>query len=102
MNVFISQPMRNRSIEEIRAERKSIMNYLNDLFPNDKAVELNSFFTADIQSKNESLRLLGMSIEMLAEADVAVFANHWSISRGCLIEHACAQQYGIKIIDLED
>lgn len=102
MNVFISQPMKNRTEEEIRAERAKIMEYMKGLYPNEELVEVNSYFTADIQSKNEPLRLLGMSIEMLAEADVAVFANHWSISRGCLIEHACAQQYGIKIIDLED
>ena len=102
MNVFISQPMRGRSLEELREERKGVMDYLRKLYPNETVVELNSLFTADIQSKNEPLRLLGMSIEMLAEADVAVFANYWSVSRGCQIENTCAQKYGIPIVDLGD
>lgn len=105
MNVFISQPMRNRSDEEIKAERKKIMEYVQKLYPNEKAEEIDSFFDVDkldINSKNVPLLMLGMSLELLAEADVAVFADGWSMARGCKLEHDAAKAYGIKILDLED
>ena len=102
MNVFISQPMRNRSDEEIKAERQKIMEYVQKFYPNEKAEEINSFFDMDIQSKNVPLRMLGMSLELLAEADIAVFVDGWSVSRRCRIEHDAAKAYGIRILDLED
>lgn len=105
MNVFISQPMRNRSDEEIKAERQKLMEYVQKLYPNDKAEEIDSFFDADkldINTKNFPLVMLGMSLELLAEADIAVFADGWSVARGCKIEHDAAEAYGIKILDLED
>lgn len=100
MKVFISQPMRGREDEDIKAEREKIMDYLRKLYPD--CEEVKSFFNSDIQSKNAPLRMLGMSLELMAEADIAVFANHWSLARGCAIEHEAARMYGIKIIDLED
>ena len=105
MNVFISQPMRNRTDEEIKAERQKIMEYVQKLYPNEKAEEIDSFFDADkldISSKNVPLFMLGMSLELLAEANVAVFADGWSVARGCRIEHEAAKTYGITILDLED
>lgn len=101
MQVFISQPMRNRSDEEIRTERRKIMEYVQKLYPDEKVEEIKSFFDMDIQSKNTPLKMLGMSLELLAEADVAVFADGWSIARGCRIEHEASELYGIQIIDLE-
>lgn len=36
---------------------------------------------------------------MLADADIAFFANGWDKARGCKIERICAISYGIKIVD---
>jgi len=102
MNVFISQPMKNRNEKDIKSERKSVMSYIKKLYKNEEVKEINSFFEMDVQSKNVSLRMLGMSLELLAEADIAVFVDGWSLARGCKIEHDAAKAYGIKIIDLED
>ena len=105
MNVFISQPMRNRTDEEIREERHKLMEYVQKLYPDEKAEEIDSFFDTDIldiNSKNIPLLMLGMSLELLAEADIAVFADGWSMARGCKLEHDAAKAYGIKILDLED
>lgn len=101
MQVFISQPMKNRSDEEIRTERRKIMEYVQKLYPDEKVEEIKSFFDMDIQSKNTPLKMLGMSLELLAEADVAVFADGWSVARGCRIEHEASELYGIRIFDLE-
>ena len=105
MNVFISQPMRNRSDEDIKAERHKIMEYVQKLYPFENVEEIDSFFDVDkldINSKNFPLRMLGMRLELLAEAHLAVFADGWSVARGCRIEHDAAKAYGIKILDLED
>ena len=104
INVFISQPMRNRTEAEILKERESIMEYVRKLYqlsPNVECKEIKSYFPASIDSKNEPLKMLGMSIEMLAEADIAVFAEGWVCARGCKIEYECASQYGIRVIDLD-
>lgn len=102
MNVFISQPMKNRNEKDIKSERKSVMSYIKKLYKNEEVKEINSFFEMDVQSKNTPLRMLGMSLELLAEADIAVFVDGWSLARGCRIEHEAAKEYGIKILDLED
>lgn len=102
MNVFISQPMKNRNEKDIKSERKSVMSYIKKLYKDENVKEINSFFEMDVQSKNVSLRMLGMSLELLAEADIAVFVDGWSLARGCKIEHDAAKAYGIKILDLED
>ena len=102
MNVFISQPMKNRNEKDIKSERKSVMSYIKKLYKNEEVKEINSFFEMDVQSKNTPLRMLGMSLELLAEADIAVFVDGWSFSRCCKIEHDAAKAYGIKILDLDD
>jgi hypothetical protein len=45
------------------------------------------------------LWFLGKSIELLSVADAAYFAKDWDKYRGCKIEHSCAVEYGIKVIE---
>lgn len=65
--LFISQPMKGKTNEEIEAERP--------------------------------LWFLGKSIELLSVADAAYFAKDLDKYRGCKIEHSCAVEYGIKVIE---
>ena len=39
-------------------------------------------------------------IEFLAKADVAIFAPGWKNARGCRIEHQCAEDYGIPVMEV--
>ena len=50
-------------------------------------------------AENTALWCLGRSLELLATADVAYFASGWKNARGCKIEHICAEQYGINIVE---
>lgn len=98
-NVFISQPMNGRTGEEILAERSNIIELTAKLCPSDKVVNiLPSYFSDfdDVVVKNKPLFYLGKSIEMLAEADLAVFGKGWGDARGCVIEKLCAERYGIE------
>ena len=69
MKVFISQPMRNRSEEDIMAERKVIIEKLNAMH-----IEvIDTIFTEEApENNNEGIYYLGKSILKMAEAD-AIF-----------------------------
>lgn len=95
MKVFISQPMRNRSEEDIMAERKVIIEKLNAMH-----IEvIDTIFTEEApENNNEGIYYLGKSILKMAEADAIFMCEGWNEARGCRIERQVAQDYGIKIL----
>lgn len=94
-NVFISQPMRGKTGEEIRAEREKAVETVK-AFVNDEVEVLDSYFD---DFDGNPLEYLAKSIELLAKADVAYFAKGWKDARGCRIEHICAVEYAIDRIE---
>lgn len=98
IKLFISQPMRDKTDEEILAVRKraieSAKEHLHDDF-----VEVidSSFQEAPYDAK--PLWFLGKSLELLSTADVAYFAKGWEDYRGCRIENTCAIEYGVEVIE---
>ena len=114
--LFISQPMRDMTKEEILEDRQK---YLEDAIQ--RAGEpldlIDTFFDDDLSKKKKykkltklltvgnepEIRLLPIfylvkSIELLATADYAYFAPEWSNYRGCIVEHSVAREYGISIL----
>lgn len=91
--LFVSQPMNGRSDEEILSERKDVIKAVKSAI-SDEVEVLDSFFTEDATP----LQYLAKSIELLSEADVAVFIKGWEHARGCSIEHKCCVEYGVDII----
>ena len=55
-----------------------------------------------VGGSKSSQHLLGRAadIEFLAKADVAIFAPGWKNARGCRIEHQCAEDYGIPVMEV--
>lgn len=97
--LFISQPMRGKTNEEILAVReKAIASAERHL--GEKVKVIDSFFAGMYhEEKNQPLYLLGKSLEKLSQADVAYFAKGWEDARGCRIENTCAIEYGIDVIE---
>lgn len=93
MKVFISQPMKDRSNEEIASERERIAARLSR--ERGDVEVLDSFFK-DAPANARPLWFLGKSLEILSTADLAVFAKGWQNARGCRIERECAAEYGIE------
>ena len=94
--LFISQPMRGKTDEEILAERAYAVQAAQDALGEEVEV-IDSFFgTSDM---SHALEYLGESLKLLAKADIAYFAPGWRDARGCKIEHACADAYGIHHIE---
>ena len=96
--LFISQPMKGKSDEDILAERKKAIKSAEDVIGEPVEV-IDSFFQeAPVDAKPLWL-FLGKSLELLAGADIAYFAKGWQDARGCKIENTCAIEYGIPVIE---
>ena len=95
--LFISQPMKGKSDEDILKERNKAIAEAERLC-GDVVEVLDSFFQGAPANANP-LWFLGKSLELLAQADVAYFAPGWADARGCRIEHLCAVEYGIDRIE---
>lgn len=94
--LFISQPMSDKTDEEILAKREEIVRDVKKLIGEDVEV-IDSFFK-DAPHEAKPLWFLGKSLELLSTADCVYFGEGWKDYRGCKIEHECAVQYGIDIV----
>ena len=95
--LFISQPMKGKTDDEILDERSNAIQAAKDSV-NDEIEVIDSFFQNAPADANP-LWYLGESLKLLATADVAYFAPGWNKARGCKIENLCAKEYGIHTIE---
>lgn len=103
VRLFISQPMRGKSDEEIESEREDLIAIAKAVYAGRGEVEvIDSFFKGGLDvpaGAKAPLYYLSKSLELLATADVAIFAEDWREARGCRIEHECADGYGVARIE---
>ena len=97
--IFISQPMKDKTNQEIEQERKEIIEKIRKHF---WGIEVIDSFIKDAPHDAKPLWFLGKSLELLSNADVIVLGKNRERARGCRIEHECAVQYGIKIVYIEN
>lgn len=95
--LFISQPMRGKTDEEILAERKKAIESAERNLG--EPVEVIDSFFQNAPADTRPLWFLGKSLELLSTADIAYFAKGWEDARGCRIENQCAIEYGIEVIE---
>lgn len=95
MKLFISQPMKGKTLEEIVAERHKAIEVVQATYNEDIEV-IDSFFR-NAPQEARPLRFLAKSIELMSTADLVYFCKGWENYRGCVIEHECAQRYGLTI-----
>ena len=96
--LFISQPMRGKTDDEILAERSNAIQAAKDSLG--EPVEVIDSFFQNAPAEAKPLWYLSESLKLLATADVAYFAPGWDEARGCKIEHMCAVEYGIDRIEV--
>lgn len=101
---MISQPMKDKTQEEIIKERDSAKKYLES-----KGYEvLNTFFEDDWDDEIENsvihkpLLYLGESIAHMSQCDAIYFTSGWALNRGCRVERLTAILYGIEIVTDEE
>ncbi len=98
--LFISQPMKGLTDEEILKTREKIRVKAEKVIG--EPVELIDSFISEYPGEiNKSVPIwyLGKSLQFLSQADVAYFGGDWKNARGCKIEHEVAINYGIKTIE---
>ena len=105
--LFISQPMKDKTNEEILEVREKAIISATELLQelckdSDIEIEVIDSFFKDAPHEAKPLWFLSKSLELLSTADVAVFAHGWETARGCRIEHECCEEYGIPVISLSE
>ncbi len=98
MRVFISQPMKGKTKEEIYADRNFACRMLEKV---GHVVE-DSYIDVPPESVNEALWCLGESLKILSRCDVLLYIGerdrNTKLPRGCEAEIHCAGSYGIPVL----
>jgi len=92
--VFVSQPMRGYSEEDILRERERALKAAKYYLGVDEVVEIPSYIP-QIKDKNP-VQCIGASVSLMADADLVIFCRGWYGARGCRVEHAVASEYGLE------
>ena len=96
--IFVSQPMNGKTSEQIQAKRKDVAMIMKNYF--EENVEVLDITVEDVPKKATPLWYLGKALEIMSTADAVVFTKGWEKYRGCRIEHTCAVEYGLRIVEL--
>ena len=96
MKVMISLPMSGRNDDEVKAR----MSYLKKEFAKLHIEVVDSFITDEIEGSNyPGVYYLGRTLmKFMHNVDAVYFDDGWFEARGCRIENAVCQEYGIKIL----
>lgn len=97
--IFISQPMRDKTDEQIKAIREAVEKYVFNKYDDDVMI-IDSFFE-NAPHDARPLWFLGKSFELLSTADLAVFVDNWNEYRGCVMENEACKRYGIDFITVD-
>lgn len=104
--VMISQPMAGKTVEEIRADRNRALDAIEKMGCFDEVVDtLFDEFSYNPELlrargvKHVALYMLGTALRCMGHCDAVFFCHGWEIARGCRIEYAAAEAYGLKIMD---
>ena len=92
--VMISQPMKGKTNEQIKQERKQLVKELTDA----GYEVLDTVFENAPADEDVAIYMLSQSIRFLGRADLVIFMKGWEYARGCKIEHEVAVNYGKEIV----
>ena len=95
MKIMISQPMNEKTNEQIKEERKNtVLNLIREGF----AVIDTIIREEPPKDCDEAIYYLSKSIEFIGKVDCVYFMKGWEKARGCRIEHEVAVAYGKKCL----
>ena len=93
--IFISMPMAGKTKEEILQTQADIITEIANKL-NEEVEQIYSYLDQDLTP----LACLAESLKIMANADYVAFLDGWENARGCKIERACAEAYGIPYFDV--
>ena len=94
MKIMISQPMKGLSVEQVKANRKAVVEMLEA-----KGHEVVDTVIAETppETEHQALWYLGESLELMAQCDCVYFMAGWVSARGCQLEYQAAKAYGLQV-----
>lgn len=104
MKAMLSQPMAGLSDQQIIQVRERAIEALESM----GYEVVNTLFTDEWYNKDNMTKrgvvqipicFLAKSLENMSLCDAVYFVKGWESARGCRIEHAVAEAYGVKIIE---
>ena len=99
MKAMISQPMAGKTDAEITAERKKAIRYLEGKGYKAVVSYFKDEFAEPPENVNKGIYFLAKSLEKMAECTAVYFCRGAQAARGCRIERAVAEAYGLMCID---
>ena len=93
MKIMISQPMRGKTNEQIREERKALVEALER--EGDEVID--TVFEKAPSDEDIAIYMLSQSIRFIGKVDAVYFMKGWENARGCKIEHQVAVEYGKQV-----
>jgi len=94
---MISQPMKDKTREEIEAERKAVVEVITKA--GGEVIDT-IFASSPEEAQNKPVWYLSKAIEAMSTVDIVVFLPGWENARGCVIENTIATAYGVAIVDM--
>lgn len=100
---MISQPMAGKSEAEIAATREHAIKALEGMgYTVINTLFTDAWYSAEAMSKrgvvNRPLTFFAKSITNMTLCNAVYFCKGWENTRGCKLEHAVAEAYGLDII----
>lgn len=92
MKIMISQPMNGKTNEQIKEERKELVEELEE--QGHTVINTIFDFNKGEGEKVTPMFCLAKSIEAMDKADAVVFMKGWENARGCVAEEYIAKKYG--------
>lgn len=99
MKIFISQPMRGKTAEEIITERERLIGKAREHYGADIEV-IDSYIQHGVHSEHNALWHLGKSLQLMSTADALVHARGWELYSGCMVENLVATLYGLDVLEV--
>lgn len=104
LNVFISLSMGQGSERKIKEKINYLYNKVKDKFPNCKINFLDTYIDEDSPKdcKNDIIWYIGKRLEIMAKADLVVFADGFTNTSEGFIENMAASAYNMDVLEEED
>ena len=104
VKVFVSQPMRGKTNEEIMKERERVKDVVKRLYivPNTIVTVKVEILDSFIKDSNSSLETFIRGLNKMYEADLVYFVKGFKDYRGCKLEFEIATQYNARMAVEQD
>ena len=93
--LFVSLPMRNHSIEELRPQMNDYLKRVEDRLNEEFSLIDTLWEEPEPEDLKHHTYYLGKSITALSNADLVIFVPGWHKAPGCVIEYEICKLYGI-------